>query len=336
MVYSFQLIAHANIRYREAVSRLARCELLSMLNAFGIDADIAEKSFGAASFLCFESRELTDDELSLLSLSGSFSFYAALEGALLRPLSFPPREYLQADLPEVLKYKGKTSVPFTRMMLNTASALTPWFRTPEKITVLDPMCGKGTTCFCALQSGMNAIGLDTDRKSIAECRSYFLRYLKYHMLKHAESSHSETIGKHSLPVSVIRFADTKEHYRSEDTRSLSLACGDASLVPALTRGRPVHVLVADLPYGIQHAPQSGGACEGFLQLLDRVLPVWKHSLAPGGAIALSFNTFTLPSDEVRRAMIRAGFSPCDGDPFLNLAHEVEQAVNRDVVFAKNC
>lgn len=335
MVYRFQLFAHANIRFREAVSRLARCELLSMLNAFGIQTETFQMELGGASFLCFECRELTGHELSLLSLSGFVSFLSAADGNLLRPLSFPDAGYFPEDLPEVLKYKGKTSVPFTRMMLNTALSLTPWFVSSGPATVMDPLCGKGTTCFCALQSGMNAIGLDADKKDISEAKAYFLRYLKYHQLKHSLSERSETFGKHSLPVSAILTADTKAHYLSGDTRSLTLACGDTSLAPALSRNRQVHVMVADLPYGIQHAPQSGTKCEGFVQLLDRVLPVWKSSLAPGGAIALSFNTFTLAADQVKKALLRAGFSPCDSAPYTDLVHEVEQAVTRDVVFARN-
>ncbi len=336
MVYCFQLFMHANIRYREAVSRLARCELLSVLNAFGIETDISQVNLGGASFLCFDSRDLKGPELSCLSRSGFFSFFAAREGPLLRPLDFPPAGYFQEDLPEVLKYKGKTSVPFTRMMINTALSLTPYHSSSESVTVMDPLCGKATTCFCALQSGMNAVGLDADKKDISEAKSYFLRYLKYHQLKHSVSERSETVAGRALPVSVIRTADTKAHYLAGETRSLTLACGDASLAPALARGNPVHVIVADLPYGIQHAPQNGAKCESFLHLLDRVLPFWKSCLVSGGAIALSFNTFTLSTDQVRNALSRAGFRPCEGASYINLSHEVEQAVTRDVVFARNC
>ena len=58
-------------------------------------------------------------------------------------------------------------------------------------------------------------------------------------------------------------------------------------------------------------------------------------MAPGAALALSFNTLTLPSSAVREALGRAGLRPLETDPYLTLKHEVEQAVVRDVVFACN-
>ena len=39
MVYSFELIKHANIRYRESLPSLAQCELFSMLFSKNLDSD---------------------------------------------------------------------------------------------------------------------------------------------------------------------------------------------------------------------------------------------------------------------------------------------------------
>ena len=44
MVYSFELIKHANIRYRESLPALARCELFAMLFSLGISCDISLES----------------------------------------------------------------------------------------------------------------------------------------------------------------------------------------------------------------------------------------------------------------------------------------------------
>ena len=62
---------------------------------------------------------------------------------------------------------------------------------------------------------------------------------------------------------------------------------------------------------------------------------WKKCLEPGGVIALSFNTFTLPSTAVCSALENAGFTLPENDLFYGLKHEVEQAVTRDVIFAFN-
>ena len=138
-----------------------------------------------------------------------------------------------------------------------------------------------------------------------------------------------------MPVTSFAFSDSREHFQAGDQRHLSLAAADTALSPVLFRRRPVHLIVADLPYGIQHAPRDGGKPESLRGFLDRVLPVWKSLMAPGAALALSFNTLTLPSSAVREALGRAGLRPLETDPYLTLKHEVEQAVVRDVVFACN-
>lgn len=333
MVYSFALIKHANIRYRESVSRLGKYELISLLRSLEVDSEVLCEEAGGATFLTFDSRLLSDEEISFLSCHSSIGFMSekSRDGSL-RPLRPNYSCYLPEDLPEVLKYKGKTSVSFTMMMLNVALSVSPFIRS-SRITVLDPLCGKGTTCFCALQRGMNAVGMDLDQKAVREASDYFSRYLKYHQLKHTVSRRSETVGKSAVPVTSYVFADSKEHYIAGDTRLLQLAYGDTSLASSLVRHRPVQLIIADLPYGIQHAPQFGRKPETFIRLLTRALPVWKDALASGGALAVSFNTLTLPYDTAADLVRRSGFSVCEDDRFMHFRHEVEQAVVRDVIFA---
>lgn len=334
MVYSFALIKHANIRYREYVIRLGMYELLSMLRAISVDCEVKAEEMGGSDFLTFESRRLTEDEVSYLSGHSTICFMAEKTDHLLKPLQFRPACYLKEDLPEILKYKGKTSSSFTRMMINICRSLLPDGLSGSTLTLLDPMCGKGTSCFCALMSGMNAVGLDIDARDIRETSEYFSRYLKIHQLKHTVKSRSETAGKTAVPVTEYIFADTKEHYQSGETHSLLLACGDTGLAPCVTRRRPVHMLVADLPYGIQHAPQSGRKPESFIRLLERSLPEWRKTLVRDGVTALSFNTLTLPADTVVSLLEKSGFIPLREEWYSGFRHEVEQAVVRDVVFAR--
>ena len=333
MVYSFELIKHANIRYRESLPVLAQCELFCMLFNLGISCPIRHEVLGGSLFLTFECRSLSDEELSYLSGHSAVVFMAEKEGSFLRPLCVSARPYLPEDLPEVLKYKGKTSAGFSRMMINTAAALSAFHNEP--LTFFDPLCGKATGCFCALTAGMNAVGLDVDHKDIREASSYFSRYLKYHKLKHGEKSRSESYGNHAVPIIEFIFADSKEHYLSRDVRHLVLACADTSESPALFRKGRAHIIAADLPYGIHHAPQSGMQPEPLSCFLGRALPVWKSILQPGGVIALSFNTLTLRSEDVRKALVSAGFHLPKNELFRGLSHQVEQAVVRDVVFAFN-
>ena len=335
MVYTFALVRHANIRYRESLRRLSCGELSAMLGALSRSCDIRVEQAGGADFLTFETDPLSADDLAFLSRHSAVSFMAEKSGDYLRPLPVSFSGYLPEDLPEVLKYKGKTSVSFTYLMLNMALSLSSFSNSAGPLTVLDPLCGKGTTCFCALRYGMNAVGLDLDAKAVREGVDYFGRFLRYHQLKHKLVRRSETTRKSAVPAAEYVFADTREHYMSSDTRSLVLACGDSAFSPALTRKHRAHLIVTDLPYGVQHAPQAGCRPETFTGLLDRVLPSWRDSLQPGGVIALSFNTLTLPYDRVIQCLENAGLSACTGDCCMHLRHEVEQAVVRDVIYAVN-
>ena len=335
MVYTLGLAKHANIRYRDSMNRLRRCELVSMLHALSVDCEVTVESLGGADFLTFECRPLSAEELSWISGHSAVVFMGEKTDGLLRPLVFTKGDYLDEDLPEILKYKGKTSAQFTRMMINIALSLSPFLFSGNPLCILDPVCGKGTGCFCALQAGMNAIGMDADQKAVREAADYFSKYLQYHSLKHSVRSYSETAGKTSVQVKEFSFSDTREHFRLNDTRFLRLGTGDTVLSPALCRRTPVHLLVADLPYGIQHAPQFGRKPESFSALLSRVLPSWKKSLLPGGVAAVSFNTLTFPTQQVISIARSSGFTPVEGGLFSFLRHEVEQAVVRDVVFMIN-
>ena len=335
MVFSFELIRHPNIRYRESLSRLARCELLSLLRALNIRCDVMTESIGNTSFLTFECPELSDRELRDLARHSAVTLMAGkTKDGLLRPLDVSRQAFLEEDLAEVLKYKGKTGVTFTKMMLNMArSLLSPLPEDGRPLLVADPVCGKATTLFCALEYGDNALGLEQDAKSVREARDYFRKYLEFHRLKHQARSLSETAGKEAVPVWECTFSRDAGDGRGPLSRTLRLACGDTALLPCLTRKAKADLLVGDLPYGIQHAPHGGGRLESFRQLLRRALPCWVQSLRPGGVIALSYNTLTLSPQAIREELQAAGLTVMEDEPFAFLRHEVEHAVVRDIVFA---
>ena len=333
MVYSFQLWRHPNIYYREAVQRLSRCELLSMLLSLSVETNIQEEYIGSTSFLTFESRTLSPEELTWLRGHSCIVFMAEKRGNSLIPLPVSPDPFLPEELPEVLKYKGKTSPAFSRMMLNTALSVSQYAHSDPPLTVLDPLCGRGTGLFCALLAGENAVGLDEDSRDLKEASDYFSRFLKLYRLKHTLSVGSETVRGKAVPSRIFRFAPTKEQFQKGDTRSLCLYEGDTVLAASLMKKAAAHILIADLPYGVQHAPQSGRQTEPFQSMLQRALPAWRQALRPGGAMALSFNTLTLKAEKAREMVSDAGFNLCDAPVFTGLAHTVEQAIIRDLVFA---
>lgn len=339
MVFLFQLTPHANIRYREAQLKLGQAELACLLNALHIPAEVTACTVGGVSFLRFEADALTEKQLSALSMHSAALMICEQQGGsdssiLLRPLEKVSHDYLTEDLAEVLKYKGKTSAVFTHMMINCAYAASDFFGKDETLTVLDPMCGRGTTCFVALQHGMNAVGVDIDNRDLKECADYFERYMQYHRMKHKLDQSSRTVRKHAVPAAVYTIADTKERFKEGDTRTLSLYLGDTGLTGELCKKAPAHLLVADLPYGVQHAPQDGKRTESFMQVMKRALPQWKEAVRKGGAVALSFNTLTLKKADLVQLLKDAGFTPITDAPYDDFQHFVEQAVHRDFVVAR--
>ena len=334
MLFCFQLTPHANIRYREAQLKLGQAELACLLRGLGIECAISSEVIGGVTFLTFEADALSPAQLSALSRHSAALMICEKHGSMLLPLEKVNHDYLTEDLPEVLKYKGKTSAVFTRMMLNCAHAASDFFDAPAPLTVLDPMCGKGTTCFVALQHGMNAAGVDLDRRDLKEAADYFERHLQFHRLKHKLDQGSRTVRKHAVPEAVYTIADTKEHFKAGDTRTLALYLGDTGLTGELMKKTPAHLIVSDLPYGVQHAPQEGRRTETFAQVMKRALPSWHAALRPGGAIALSFNVLTLKKDALAQMLAEAGFTPLLDAPYDDFEHFVETAVTRDFIVAR--
>ena len=93
--------------------------------------------------------------------------------------------------------------------------------------------------------------------------------------------------------------------------------------------------MADLPYGVQHAPQDGKKTDGFQRMLARTLPAWRQALRKGGAAAVSFNTLTLPRETLASLMTAAGFRVLEAPEYASNLHFVEQAVRRDLIVALN-
>ncbi len=334
MVFLFQLTPHANIRYREVQIKLGQAELSCLLRALGLDAEVAPVTMGGVSFLAFEAENLSEKQLAALSMHSAALMICEKQGDFLRPLEKVSHNYLTEDLAEVLKYKGKTTAVFTHMMVNCALAASDYFAAEQPLTVLDPMCGRGTTCFVALQHGMNAVGVDVDNRDLKEAVTYFERHLQFHRLKHKLDQGSRTIRKHAVPEAIYTIADTKEHFKEGDTRTLALYLADTGLTGELLKKSPAHLLVADLPYGVQHAPQEGRRTESFAQLMKRILPSWHAALLKGGALALSFNTLTLKKADLIQMLSDAGFTVLTEAPYDDFQHFVETAVTRDFVVAR--
>ena len=322
MQYTLLLWPHANVRYRTEAQRLARAELSILLGAAGEDVSIEETTLLDLPALSVHTpAPLSEAQLARVRMhSLLYGLFECREDGLLSPVAGREPALLGEDLPGVLKYKGKTNELFTQLLMNVACASLGPVAPEGEIRLLDPMCGRGTTLFVGVNRGWNCTGSDVDRADLKEAEQYFKRYLEYHRIKHSLKRGSLTISG-GRPAPFVQF---------EGPAQLRLAQLDCAHVRQAFGKRAFHLIVCDLPYGVQHAAQ-GGRPE---QLLERALPGWREALLPGGVAAVSFNAQTLDGDQVRRRMADAGFEPMDGEAWRSFGHWVEQAVTRDLVVAR--
>ena len=108
-----------------------------------------------------------------------------------------------------------------------------------------------------------------------------------------------------------------------------MANGDTRQVQALLPGFKPHLIVADLPYGIQHQGQLIG-------LLQEALPVWLTGLRRGGALALAWDATRFPRETMLETLQPySELTLLTTHPYDQLAHQVDRVIKlRDVVVAR--
>ncbi|MFZ5918161.1 MAG: TRM11 family SAM-dependent methyltransferase [Chloroflexota bacterium] len=264
--------------------------------------------------------------LGLLAMTSEFFEYhdriGAAEGPFLKPLEVTHPACVPPDLVFTRRYRGKTNELFARFLLNAACFASDFAPTASlpRLTLLDPLCGGGTTLFQALVYGWDAYGLELDEKDVSSTQTFLQQYLR---------------GQG------IQFSHRKERLRGLGRRhDFELATGqgrpqrcvliqaDTADTPRALEGKTAHLIVADLPYGVQH--------KGILiHLLETGLPVWGECLRPGGALALAWESSRLPRQEmITLVEAVSNLKVRRGGPFEALAHRVDRVIKRrDVVIA---
>ena len=337
MRYALLLKPHANVRYRQSLQKLAMIELKCMLSAWGMEnVEPQWQMLCGEPFLVFDTDDMTTEAWREISRHSAVCLAAELmENGQLRPIERNVQSLLPDDLPHVLKYKGKTNADFTYMMLHCAKAASAFAHEEGPLRVLDPMCGKATTLFCAMCEGNDAVGVETDMKSLQEASTYYTRFLKLHMLKHRvkESSHTLSKGGNAHLITYEAAADAQSMKEGRSIH-LDLFNGDAARLSEMVKPGSCHLIVSDLPYGVQHAPRENGGMSALGRLVARVAPGCVKALKKGGALAFSFNLNTLRRKEVEKILSDAGLEVLAQPPYDDFSHWVEQAVDRDVVIAR--
>jgi tRNA G10 N-methylase Trm11 len=109
-----------------------------------------------------------------------------------------------------------------------------------------------------------------------------------------------------------------------------MAIGETSESADLLAGvKKPHLIVTDLPYGIQHQGQ-------LIDLLTDGLPVWAQMLSPGGAMAMAWESTRFPRDEmIALVEVESGLTVLNDPPYDALAHRVDRVIKqRDVIVAR--
>lgn len=339
-MHTYLLLAHpAHNRFQmDAALRMARTEL-ACIAASCATTDLTVEDGPAA---LPDSLELmTEQPLSeeLMRAIGASSVYHALfaveQGELLRPLRIPDFHVFPESMVRILKYQGKTNERFTRLMLNLALCACHTGRAEK--TLLDPMCGKGTTLFEGMIRGMDATGIEASPKSHGETVAYVQRFLKEGRFKHrlAKSKRSDEKGRKKADLVEVVTAADKRSFSQGDTQCLWLVRADTRECATLLASASHDLLVCDLPYGVQHGSRSKGKgmARSPLALLEESLEGWRQVLRPGAGVALSFNEHTLRHAALTDALKAQGFEVLSFEPDV-FRHRVDQAIVRNIIVAR--
>jgi SAM-dependent methyltransferase len=333
--------------YADQAPRLAIAELAAFSEAV-LAADLhelAEVRIGGVPYLGFRADpELTEQDVAYLSNSAAAYALFAREGQgageLLRPVPLRPLAWFDDDLITIPKYAGKTNERFTQLLLNLtvlASAKAPaMLRQP--LTVLDPLCGRGTTLNQALRYGYHGIGIELDAGHVEAYAAFLRTYLRRKRIKHTVETapvrrERKRIGRRLTAT----IAASREAHKAGAVQRLTVLGADTTQARELLKAGCCDVIVTDAPYGVAHGSRTearSAPSRNPLELLAAAVPGWVELLRRGGAIGLAFNTHVAGRDKVAAVFADAGLSVVHSPPYERLAHWVDQGITRDVVVAR--
>jgi hypothetical protein len=321
-----QTAPQRSTQYTELARVLAPCELrLVPLGAeVGDDPSI---ELGGQSYVQFELPEEPSPEqareLGMLAISSAFFVrydgLGGVEGPLLRPIETGFTPALPRELMMARRYRGKTNELFTHYLCNVArysSALAhrPW----ETLRLFDPLAGGGTTLFAALMLGASVAGVERKPKDVETTTAFIRQFTREQRISCQESkSRLKGVGQ--------RWTFTL----GVQQQTCLVAQGHTADAQALISGFRPHLIVADLPYGIQHQGQLAA-------LLENALPAWEALLPPSGALALAWESRRVPRAEMIELIQSSGaLIVLDEPPYDQMAHRVDRVIKRrDVIVAR--
>lgn len=329
----------ANRVYAGAAAELAAAELQICA---GVE-DVAPVTLAGVDYLGLDTGSLDAEQLAILAgQSASLALFERVERTgepdetpLLRPVALPAVDLLDDDFVTIPKYQGKTNEQFTRLLLNVTRAAAD-LPADRPITVLDPLCGRGTTLAVAWTMGFNAAGVEADVKAFEAMAAYWKTWLRRKRLKHSADTNpvrrdGKTLGK--------RF-EAMLRLPGSAPLTATVFTGDTKDSAMLFGKKKFGLIVADAPYGVVHGSRTdvrgtaGRRDRSPAGLLAEALPVWAGQLAPGGALGLSWNTLGLAREDLAGMLAETGLTVCDRGPWHKFGHRVDSSIHRDIMVAR--
>ncbi|PRY57940.1 putative RNA methylase family UPF0020 [Glycomyces artemisiae] len=339
--YAMLIAPSANRVFARSAVRMVANEI-AVLGLGALDGaveGVEERVLGGVPYLVFRSGSLSGRDVRLLSnVSGLFALFE-VHGTMLEPIPVQRMDRYDDDLVSILKYAGKTNEQFTKLLLNVtaASAFGAERILAGGLKVFDPMCGRGTTLNQAAMYGFDAYGVEVDKRDFEAYGAFIQRWLKDKRLKHkALTSRVKRDGRGVGQQTRVEFAVTKELHRAGETQVIEIVNADTLRSGEVYRRRSFDLIVADVPYGVQHAAvrETRELSRRPTELLEAAIPVWAELLRPGGAMGLSWNTYMTERSEMAEMLEAAGMEVLDAAPYLDFEHRVDHAINRDLIVAR--
>lgn len=320
----------ANRVYAGQAVQLTAAELEICGGPYGLSA-IEPVSRAGVDYVAFTAEDDQRQRPELLrtvaGLSASYALFAEADHGLLRPEELISDDRFSDDLITIPKYQGKTNEQFTRLLVNVTAASTG----RQVGSLLDPVCGRGTTLSVGLTVGLDVGGVELDGKAVEAYAAFLKSYLRRKRIKHkAEINPVRREGK-----ALGRKLEAEITADGGATQQLTVFTGDTRQSAKLFGKRRFDLVVADAPYGVVHGSSGAAKRDRSPQsLLAEALPVWAGPLRAGGALGLAWNTYGLSREELTRLATDAGLEPCAGGPYARLGHRVDSAIYRDVFIAR--
>jgi SAM-dependent methyltransferase len=332
--YALLVSPSTNRVYAQAATALAVAELqvvsAQVLN--GALTDVEPRTLGSVSYVTFSADALTELGHSWLSnLAATFALFGLDDSGKLSPLDLRRWDELDSDLLSIQKYSGKTNEAFTKLLLNVTLAASAFAGERRPLSLLDPLCGRGTTLNQALMYGFHATGVELDKKDFEAYTLFIQRWVKDKRLKHnAVLGHVKGHPKLDVELGV-----NKERFKAGDTRRVNYVSADTHAVAEVFQPRSFDLIVTDAPYGVQHGAQSGDATSRKpLELLTSALPIWRAVLRPGGAIGIAWNNVVLRREKLVQLLTENGLQVCASVAPNAFEHRVDTSIQRDLIVAR--